>query len=313
MTRTSPSFSPVTVSPLERAILETLAYSDIFDYPLTLDEMHRYLTAPATQEELEYCLRYLGSVSSIEVDAQTTYYHLAGRSEVVDIRKGRESASRRSFRRAVFYGRILSLIPFVRMAAMTGSLAVLNLSKNADMDFMLVTSPNRLWIARAFAVTFGRVMRIVGDRICVNLLVSENALEWPRHDLYSAREMGQMVPIAGMDMYRRLRDANPWVDSILPNASSIPKLAPANPGRTGTWFQRFMEFLIPVRFGAWLDGFLMKIQLRKIARKYGVGAETNFSADVCQGNFHDHRKWADEFFQARLISLGLEPGEGITE
>ncbi|HNO93652.1 MAG TPA: hypothetical protein PKJ84_05750, partial [Anaerolineales bacterium] len=28
-------------SSLERAILETLAYSDVFDYPLTLDELHR--------------------------------------------------------------------------------------------------------------------------------------------------------------------------------------------------------------------------------------------------------------------------------
>lgn len=299
--RTLPSLPSVTVSPLERAILETLAYSDIFEYPLTLNELHRYLSLSISFEELESRIPYNQSLPN-----RDGYYHLPGRDEVVGIRKGRESDSRRAFHRAVRYGKILARLPFVRMAAMTGSLAVLNLSKSADMDFMLVTAPNRLWLARAFAVTFGRLMRLAGDRICVNLLVSENALEWPRHDLYSARELGQMVPIAGMDVYLRLRAANPWAESILPNAASAPEPTPQTVKATGTILQRIMELPFRGRFGEWLDRVLMNIQLRKISRKYGTGAETNFTVDVCQGNFHDHRKWADEYFRARLVSLGLE-------
>ena len=31
------------IGTLERAILETLAYSDVFEYPLRLNELHRYL------------------------------------------------------------------------------------------------------------------------------------------------------------------------------------------------------------------------------------------------------------------------------
>lgn len=295
---------------LEQAVLETLAYSDIFDYPLTVDELHRYLTVSATKDELEGCLKLMSTAVSAQVDLQLVYYYLPSREEAVELRKSRHAASLKAFNRALKYGRMLGLLPFVRMVAMTGSLAVLNLSKNADMDFMLVTVPNRLWIARAFAVTFGRLMRLTRDRICVNLLVSESALEWPRHDLYSAREMGQMIPIVGIGVYHRLREANPWVESFLPNAKSSPEHSPSNPSETDSWIQRLSEILLPAKFTEWLDGLLMKLQLRKITRKYGQGAEANFNVHVCQGNFHDHRSWADEYFHARLVSLGLRVDEG---
>lgn len=306
LTGFSPSNAKEAILPIERAALETLAYSDIFEYPLTLDELLRYLPVRADREGLK---DQFSAIRSISFDDSTGFYHLSGRDEIVATRKGRENASRASFERALFYGRILGHFPFVRMVSMTGSLAMLNLSKNADMDFMLVTVPNRLWISRLFAVVFGRLMRLTRDRICVNLLVSESALEWPRHDLYSAREMGQMIPIVGMPVYRRLRDLNPWVESFLPNAKSAPGHSPKNPAKTGSWLQRILEFLLPAKLASKLDGCLMDIQLRKIARKYGQGMEANFNGDVCQGNFHNHRTWADEYFHARLVSLGLRPGK----
>ncbi|MCB0100477.1 MAG: hypothetical protein KDD74_00410 [Anaerolineales bacterium] len=302
----SPSLAQTFVAPYERAALETLAYSDIFEYPLTLDELLRYLPLPSQRDELA---TQLSAIRSIVYDKASGYYHLNGRKEIIAIRESRQSASLASFKRALKYGRIMGHLPFVRMVSMTGSLAVLNLSKNADMDFMLITTPRRLWVARAFAVTFGRLMRLTGDRICVNLLVSENALEWTRHDLYSAREMGQMIPIVGASVYRRLRDLNPWVESFLPNAVSAPEHSPKNPGETGSRLQKLLEFLLPKKLGNWLDGLLMNIQLRKISRKYGRGMESNFTVEICQGNFHNHRTWADEFFHARLVSLGLNPEE----
>lgn len=282
---------------LQQAILETLAYSDVFDYPLTFDELHRYLTQPAPRADLAACLSAMSLVS-----AECGFYYLAHRREIVKLRLEREQTSRAAFQRACRYGVILGALPFVRMAALTGSLAVLNLMNDADMDYLLVTQPRRLWLARAFAVSFGRVMRLFGDRICVNLLVSEAALEWQARDLYSAREMCQMIPVTGMDVYRRLRTVNAWTKSILPNADSAPGMTPDE--RKSSIWQKWLEFPLRGKLGDLLETWAMNFQLKKIAHTYGTGKEANFSADLCQGNFHDHRTGTEKSFNERLALLG---------
>lgn len=278
---------------LENVILQTLIYSDIFDYPLTIDELHRFLVVPSSLSDVEQCLVLIKGVS-----LKDGYYYLEGRSEIVELRKSRAAASRKVFERAMFYGRILGALPFVRMVALTGSLAMLNLSKNPDMDFMLVTAHRRVWTARAFAILFGKITRLFGDTICPNLIISERALEWPLHDLYSARELCQMIPISGYDLYLRLFAANAWTRSLLPNA---------NP-KTSEVFKTSEVWMlgeIPLR-GKLGDKFEIWEMTRKIARfskQAGFGEETIFTADVCQGNFHHHRKWTDEIYSQRLSKI----------
>lgn len=289
--------TPIFSSSLERAILETLTYSDVFDYPLTFDELHRYLTIPASKEELKACLDSLSSIAS-----EDGYYFLPNRSTLVQIRRQRERTSLPAFFRALNYGRILGSLPFIRMAALTGSLAVLNLSNDADMDYMLVTTPGRLWLARAIAVTYGRFMRLFGDRICVNLLVSDANLKWDVQDLYSARELCQMIPITGTDVYLNVRKLNDWTNTFLPNAESTPEITPQVVS-SASWLQKLFEFPLQGKFGNILETWTMNFQLKKIRRTYGTSLEANFSANFCQGNFHDHRTWTNQSLRERLAVL----------
>ncbi len=278
---------------LENAILQTLAYSDIFDYPLTLDELYRFLGEPSSKELVGQCAALMSDVSF-----KDEYYYLTGRNEIVDIRKSREAASSKIFKRAMFYGRILGALPFIRMAALTGSLAMLNLSKNPDMDFMLIVKPGRVWTARAFAILFGKITRLFGDTICPNLIISERALEWPLHDLYSARELCQMIPITGNDIYFQLFAVNSWVELFLPNAG--PK--------TSEVFQisevwKMSELLLLGILGDKLESWEMARKIKKFSAQSGYGAETIFTAEICQGNFNHHRKWTHDTYQERLSEI----------
>jgi len=290
---TKPSL--LNISPLERAVLETLAYSDVFDYPLTLDELHRFLTFPAMVTEIQECI---SDMKNIAFD--NGYYFLAGRSEIVDIRKQREENSRQAFRRAMFYGRILGRLPFIRMVALTGSLAMLNLSKNRDMDYMLVAKPGRVWTARAFALLLARVTSLFGDVICPNVIVSESALKWNERNLYTAREFAQMIPINGEDAFRRLRVANRWVEDVLPNHVILNE---AKDLRVNNAIQFVLEFLLNGKLGKLFESWEMDRKIARFQKQAGYGAETNFSADVCQGNFDHHGQWTLKAYNERLESF----------
>lgn len=284
---------------LERAVLEALAYSDIFDYPLRLDELHRYLPVRAEMDELSNALKSLNG----RVGRKEDFYFLEKREAIVEIRKGRAARSKKLLPVALKYGRALGSFPFVRMVALTGSLAVGNVSEQADLDYMLITAPGRLWTARAFAVTFGRIMRPFGHVICVNLLVTENALAWNRRDLYTARELYQMIPITGLDVYRRLMQVNPWAERFLPNAFMDSGGLPPFFQKQSSGFQNLLELPLRGKSGDRFEQWTMKLQMKRIARRPGAGEETIFTADVCQGNFHHHRKWTHEIFQEKLAAL----------
>lgn len=277
------------------AVVQTVTYSDIFDYPLTAREIHRYLTGvSATFEQVAVALQE-GSLRQAG-----DYFTLPGREELRAIRIQREKRSLDLLPTAIRYGRILGGLPYIHMVTLTGSLAVLNIAKEVDFDYMLVTSPGRLWTARAFAVLFNRFVRLFGHTICPNLIVSENALEWPRHDLFSARELCQMIPITGLDTYHRLMQANQWVQDLLPNAFVETASLPQNLRPQAPAFQHFLEVPLRGKFGDGVENWEMNRKIARFSKQQGHGEETFFSADVCQGNFRHHRKWTQEAFEERL-------------
>ena len=280
------------------AILETVAYADIFEHPLTAPEVHRYLNGIFVEFKIvQNALKNIG-----ELIQTGEYFTLPGREEIIPIREQREVHSRKLLPRAIHYGRILGSLPFIRMVALTGSLAVLNVSKTDDFDYMLVAAPGRVWTARAFALLINRFAKRFGHTLCPNLIVSRNCLEWPLHDLYSAREFCQMIPVSGIDVYHELIRVNAWAREFLPNAFSEIYVSQNQSGRRSV-FQKQMEYFLSGTLGDRFETWEMDRKINRFSRQDGFGEETVFNADICQGNFHHHRKWTHEEYQQRLRKL----------
>ena len=295
---------------LSQAILHTLTYSDIFDYPLTELEVHQYLTGiKASFEEVTEALE------DGPIRRTGNYFTLPGREAIVSIRLDREARSQKLLPHALRYGRILGALPYIRMVALTGSLAVMNISESADFDYMLVAARGRVWTARAFALALNRLTRLRGHTLCPNLIVSEDALEWRLHDLYSARELCQMIPITGLDVYKQLLNANHWTNEFLPNAflESNSKLFENTQEHTLTGtgvpsIQSLLEIPLRGKFGDRFESWEMDRKIARFSKQAGFGEETIFNADVCQGNFHHHRSSTREAFVTKLSALTAVPG-----
>ncbi len=299
----------VSSEDLSRALLYAIAYADVFDYPLTALEIHRYLTG--VRAPVEAVNRALAKDSQFMRIGD--YFTLPDREEIVSIRMQREAHSRKLLRRAIQYGRILGALPYIRMVGLTGSLAVLNVSTVVDFDYMLVTARGRLWTARAFALAFNRLTRLQGNTLCPNLIISEEALEWPHHDLYSARELCQMVLIAGKEVHSRLMQANPWVFSFLPNCS-LDSSREQGATSVAPTFRSIIELPLRGGLGDRLEAWEMNRKIARFTRQHGYGEETIFNADLCQGNFDHHRSRTYEALEKRLAGFEskspLPVGEG---
>ena len=186
---------------------------------------------------------------------------------------------------------------------------------------MLVTAPGRVWTARAFALALNRLARLRGHTLCPNLIISETALAWPRHDLYSARELYQMIPIAGTDVYRHLLKANSWAQDFLPNALNANITNSTNDANSEDKNSRnsqlreirvktrqVLEIPLKGNLGDRFEQWEMTRKIARFSKQAGFGEETIFNAEICQGNFHHHRQWTREEFEERLSALAAVPG-----
>jgi hypothetical protein len=286
---------------LERAIVQTVAYADVFDYPLTADEIHRYLIGvPASRGTVRTALSS-GRLTPEVLSRNGRYFTLAGRETVVETRRGRAQPAVDYWRRAVHYGRIIGGLPFVRMVAVTGALAMDNVA-DGDIDYLVVTEPGRLWLCRALVVGVVKTAAFKGVTLCPNYFLSEQALELNERNLFTAHEVAQMVPLSGSETYQRLRALNRWTDTYLPNAGGPPRrLAPVEPRPRRS--RRIVEGTLRSRLGSPIERWEMARKVRKLGQRSNGHAEAAFGPDWCKGHFGDHGQQTLSRYEERVRIL----------
>ena len=180
-----------------------VAYSAIFEFPLTEEEVYRRIwrfvgeTIP-TEFEINDALKKLRMMGVINLKRR--WWHLVNQPQAPANRAQWTKNSQRKVREAEPIIAFLNKLPWVVGVAITGSVAVNSAKKDDDVDFMIVTEPNRLWLTRLltllFAIKHGRrrsFAREEPNSWCLNLWLTTRALAVPadRHTLYTAYEVCQ--------------------------------------------------------------------------------------------------------------------------
>jgi len=87
------------------------------------------------------------------------YFVLPGREYLIEKYKQREKYSAEKIERASRVIKYLKKIPSIQAIFLTGSVAVGNAKKEADIDLMIVTKPNTLWLTRLLVFIFLKLFK----------------------------------------------------------------------------------------------------------------------------------------------------------
>ncbi len=205
------------MTPAEFAIARSVVYASLFDYPLTLDQLHETLIeSDQTPSEILATYRTSDWLQRI-VDYWDGFFFPAGREDLIAERRHREARSRAFLHHYRPVLRLITALPFTRMVALSGSVAHLNLERGGDLDLFIVTRGKRVW-AVTVAVLLGT--KLLGRRrdICTNFVVADSHLALDQQDLFTANQVIHLKPLIGADMLDEFLAANPFVRRCYPNA-----------------------------------------------------------------------------------------------
>ena len=266
-----------------------------------MQEVYRYLTGLyASNEDVTRALNEIHLWPGFLTQTDS-YFTLYGREMIVKTRTVRKPAALRLWRDAKFYGRILASLPFIRMVAVTGSLAMDNPDNGGDIDYFVVTAGGRLWTCRAMCILIVRLAKLTGVKLCPNYLVADDGLVLQDRSLYAAHELTQMIPLSGIEIYHEMRRLNMWTDEYMPNAQGAPETH--GEVHSPSALQRFLEFSLAVIHIEWFENWEMKRKVQKLSGEQSCNPEARFSANICKGHASRHGEKTETAFGERLKRL----------
>jgi hypothetical protein len=208
--------SAAPLSGPELAIARSVLYASLFEYPLSLAQLRQTLIESA-QTPTEILVSYRNSPSlRLLVDYEDGYFFPAGRRDLLGERRVREQRSRAFLLRHRTLLTVIAALPFVRLVALSGSIAHLNLEGSGDLDLFIVTKGRRVWSVTVSVIVLAKLLRR-RQTLCANFVLADTALALTQQDLFTASQVIHLKPLVGAETYGKLLAANPFVTRLYPN------------------------------------------------------------------------------------------------
>lgn len=216
---------------LQRSILETVVYFDLFDYPLTLVELYRYLWRPPASvsitdvEEAVAGLPQLRNYEGVIV--------LRDRETLGEVREERYLESENKFRKRRCYLWLLSCLPGVEAIWIVNSMAYHNVRPESDIDLLIVARPGKIWSTRFFTTAVAKLLRLRPtptqrkDALCLSFYLTSatlnlSVLASPEHERYESYWLAQIMPVYDpKNLLARCWDENEWARRNLPYSNPM--------------------------------------------------------------------------------------------
>jgi hypothetical protein len=267
----------LSIEEVQESILKILSYFKVFQYPLTGDEIWKYLSIKCDKEAVSACLPYLEEYKLVYRIEE--YYYLENDTRVIDRRKKGNALGKKKLVKAKRIARFLGNFPFVECVCISGSLSKDFALPDGDLDYFIITSPKRLWIARSIMHVFKKLTFPFNAQhsFCMNYYISMGNMNVNPKNFYTAIELATLKTIyvqKGMgELYEHNYD---WIKLYLPNyniANSSKK-----PIQKKNMMPTLIELLLNKMNGDKIEKSCYEMTRRKWIRKW---QKKNYDVEKC--------------------------------
>lgn len=276
-----PPGNAVVLSSIEKSVVRSLLYFEIFNHPLRMDEIIQCLDTPVSEPT---CVKVQieQMVEKGYIRQQDGYYFINCEADIISRRIQGEELANKSLKKAKTYSSIIARFPFVRAVSLSGSISKYYMDKDSDIDYFIITAPGRMWVARTLLVLFKKLVLLNSKKyFCVNYFITEESLELNTRNVYSATELTSIIPTYNYGLYQFLMTRNSWVNEYYPNF----------PVRCEKWMIKdrnyflkpLLEKLLSGKLGEKLDIQFYRMTLRHWKKKFSHFDESTFDHRLRNG------------------------------
>lgn len=276
---------------LKDRILSTLRFFDLQDYPLTILELHQFL-----MEDERILEQYIDSQFEIintqnkkkpenvvsvgeilksleecqtEVEEYRGFYYLRGKKKKAEQRLQNYYYGLKREQLIKKFVWVLKYLPFVRGVALTGSQAMGLYKSTSDIDLLIITDSNFLWLARSLVTAYFQIIgqrrykNIVINRFCLNHYLAGPKEICKLKNLYTAWEYLKLRPLVYAQEIYKFQEKNfEWLKVYFPNFVLIKQQ-----NEKFSKIQKFLESIFTNRFGQMLEKWIKKSLSKRIRKE----------------------------------------------
>lgn len=272
----------VAARDLSDAIFRTIAFFDVLDYCLTVDEVcDRLIGFRASRDEV-----LLGLAMCSEIEREDEFYFLKGRSELVKLRVESEPFHRAQWKKVERWRWIFSLTPFLKQVYVCNTLGMTQARPGSDIDLFIITKRNRLFLVRTWLLILTQLFGLrrhgkqVEGRFCLSFFVDEDHMDLSElllrpYDIYFAYWLLLLKPVRRFSP--SLLGANEWMERYFSGTNLNSEKYESTGSRS--FFSSFLDSI---------ESILAGWQLRRARAKFEIlGSPQGVVLEKYCLKFHD--------------------------
>lgn len=171
--------------------------------------------------------------------------------------------------------KFIAQFPYVKAVGVSGSLSKGYYDDESDIDFFVITKPNKLWICRTILMVYKKIFLLNSRKyFCVNYFISTNQLEIEEKNRFTATELKTLIPMQGKEVFQEFYNSNSWIENYFSkfevNLNDIPNIKKAV-------IPSFIEKVLDNKIGLYIDNLFKNVTLKKWRAKFNFLNNEDFN------------------------------------